>query len=62
MLNIKITSIECKVCGRKLTSPKSVAAGVGRTCAGGAKRTGRVRRSDCQTLDLFADMEQDNAN
>lgn len=43
---VPMAPIPCRVCGRSLTSPKSIEAGVGACCA-------KKRARDERTIDLF---------
>lgn len=55
---IKITSVPCRVCGRPLRSARTIANGVGDVCSGKRRRTGRSRKSDCQTIDMFEQLKK----
>lgn len=56
---ISIAYVHCRVCGRRLTSPRSMAAGVGSTCAAKGKK-GRNRKSDLVTIDMFEEYKYDS--
>lgn len=51
-LNLKVLTAACRVCGRPLQNPASIARGVGPTCGGGFKSSIR-RAHDKETLSMF---------
>ena len=45
----EVSSVKCRICGRKLHNPISVAMGIGPKCAGGRPGTGRRIRARPRT-------------